>query len=367
MLHCLDTGYSQMLLLLHQNRTYRNLKPAVSLRDPDRVLLSALAGEALTDTALMNVGIGKPLPPLITPLNSNNPGDSSAGIALEGVDEVPTLVSPSLTSISPINDNYCVSPTPIQVDPVQLDLQSVQNMVFSKTQSVNNSKSVSSPGFSKTVNPVVPKTFKVGCVLSCCQSCSYCTFTRASTKERIKSRSVIEQNKACQRCMLCKSMSFCPSCSQCPQCCHQTECRGKVTKVLAYLASNGCKSSGGVCFERRLHPSLVVKLSLAFYNRLFLVLKPNRKWRPILDLSQLNLYLSTNTFKMETLETIRLSLQTGEWMTSLDFSDAYFHIPINQRSQKYLRFSYTIRPSNSQLFPLVCPQLPSSLQRWSRK
>ena len=83
---------------------------------------------------------------------------------------------------------------------------------------------------------------------------------------------------------------------------------------------------------------VIVKSSLAFYNRLFLVPKPNRKWRPILDLSQLNLYLSTNTFKMETPETIRLSLQTGDWLTSLDFSDAYFHIPINQRSRKYLRF-----------------------------
>ena len=83
---------------------------------------------------------------------------------------------------------------------------------------------------------------------------------------------------------------------------------------------------------------VVIKSSLAFYNRLFLVPKPNRKWRPILDLSQLNLYLSTNTFKMETPETIRVSLQIGEWVTSMDFSDAYFHIPINQRSRKYLRF-----------------------------
>ena len=41
---------------------------------------------------------------------------------------------------------------------------------------------------------------------------------------------------------------------------------------------------------------------------------------------------------METPETIRLSLQTGEWVTSLDFSDAYFHIPINQRSRNYQVF-----------------------------
>ena len=92
----------------------------------------------------------------------------------------------------------------------------------------------------------------------------------------------------------------------------------------------------------------MVKSSLAFYNRLFLVPKPNRKWRPILDLSQLNLYLRTSTFKMETPETIRLSLQKGEWVTLLDFSDAYFHIPINQRSRKYLRFSL-----NSQTFQLT--------------
>ena len=71
----------------------------------------------------------------------------------------------------------------------------------------------------------------------------------------------------------------------------------------------------------------MVKSSLAFYNRLFLVPKPNGKWRPILDLSRLNLFLSTGTFKMETPETIRLSLKTGEWVTSLDFSDTYFHSP----------------------------------------
>ena len=42
--------------------------------------------------------------------------------------------------------------------------------------------------------------------------------------------------------------------------------------------------------------------------------------------------------KWKTPETIQLSLQQGEWVTSLDFSDAYFHIPIAQRSRKYLRF-----------------------------
>ena len=78
--------------------------------------------------------------------------------------------------------------------------------------------------------------------------------------------------------------------------------------------------------------------SLGFFNRLFLVPKPNNKWRPILDLSKLNLFLKTEKFEMETPETIRTSLQQGEWVTSIDFKDAYFHIPVQEQSKKYLRF-----------------------------
>ena len=53
--------------------------------------------------------------------------------------------------------------------------------------------------------------------------------------------------------------------------------------------------------------------SLGFFNRLFLVPKPN-KLRPILDLSKLNIFLKMEKFKMETPETIT-SLQQGEWVT----------------------------------------------------
>ena len=80
------------------------------------------------------------------------------------------------------------------------------------------------------------------------------------------------------------------------------------------------------------------KTSLSFFNRLFLVPKPDNKWRPILDLSNLNQFLKVEKFKMETPETIRTSLQQGEWVTSIDFRDAYFHIPIQEQSRKYLRF-----------------------------
>ena len=78
--------------------------------------------------------------------------------------------------------------------------------------------------------------------------------------------------------------------------------------------------------------------SLGFYNWLFLVLKPNNQWRPVLDLSTLNTFLNTESFKLETPETIRTSLQSGEWVTSIDFKDAYFHIPIHSQYRKYMRF-----------------------------
>ena len=78
--------------------------------------------------------------------------------------------------------------------------------------------------------------------------------------------------------------------------------------------------------------------SLGFYSRLFLVPKPGNRWRPVIDLSHLNQFLDIRTFRMETPESIRASLRVGEWVTSIDLQDAYFHIPIHPRYHKYLRF-----------------------------
>ena len=41
---------------------------------------------------------------------------------------------------------------------------------------------------------------------------------------------------------------------------------------------------------------------------------------------------------MGTPEGIRTSFQTGKWVMFIDFKDAYFHIPINPQSRKYLCF-----------------------------
>ena len=44
--------------------------------------------------------------------------------------------------------------------------------------------------------------------------------------------------------------------------------------------------------------------------------------------------------QMETPESIRTSLIPGEWVSSIDLSDVYLHIPIHPNSRKYLRFCH---------------------------
>ena len=172
------------------------------------------------------------------------------------------------------------------------------------------------------------------------------------------------------------------TCKKCQKCCLKSAYRGETSKLLANLAGSGCRSKSGSNPERGLHPPVSNPTKLGkisnshkllcqspqeplpaggitsayrqkhsracrqpeiawVFNRLFLFPKPN-KWRPILDLSKLNLFLKVEKFKMETPETIRTSLQQGEWVTSIDFRNAltsiyqYRNSPGNICSRKYL-------------------------------
>ena len=69
-------------------------------------------------------------------------------------------------------------------------------------------------------------------------------------------------------------------------------------------------------------------LSPGFYSRLFLVRKATGEWRPIIDLSSLNVFVHCPSFTMETPRSILRALHQGQWLTSLDLKDAYFHIGI---------------------------------------
>ena len=81
-------------------------------------------------------------------------------------------------------------------------------------------------------------------------------------------------------------------------------------------------------------------LSPGFYSRLFLVRKATGEWRPIIDLSSLNVFVHCPSFTMETPRSILRALHQGQWLTSLDLKDAYFHIGIHPADRRYLRFCH---------------------------
>ena len=78
-------------------------------------------------------------------------------------------------------------------------------------------------------------------------------------------------------------------------------------------------------------------LSPGFYSRLFVVMKVSGAWRPVIDLSILNLRIQQTSFKMETLQSVLLSVHPGDWMVSLDLKDAYLQVPMHPESRKFLR------------------------------
>ena len=142
----------------------------------------------------------------------------------------------------------------------------------------------------------------------CCTSCTDCR--RAFAKERCKSRCKmlpLEESKICERCFLCCLIVF-----------YQSSQEPLPVGGIASAYGQESKISG-------------------FFQLTFLSSKA-KQWRPIQNLSNLNQFLKAEKFKTEILETIRTSLQQVEWVTSIDFKDTYYHIPIQEQSRKYLRF-----------------------------
>jgi len=84
-------------------------------------------------------------------------------------------------------------------------------------------------------------------------------------------------------------------------------------------------------------------VSPGFYGRLFCVPKASGGFRPVLDLSPLNVYLRKIHFRMETVSSVRSAIRQGDWATLIDLKDAYFHVLIHRRFRKWLRFIWKDR------------------------
>ena len=103
--------------------------------------------------------------------------------------------------------------------------------------------------------------------------------------------------------------------------------------------------------------------SPGFYNRLFLVWKTSGSWRPVIDLSTLNLFVDVSHFRMETIQSVLLSVRQGDWMASIDLKEAYLQVPVHLESRPFLRFV-----ANGQVyqFTALCFGLSTAPQVFSR-
>ena len=81
----------------------------------------------------------------------------------------------------------------------------------------------------------------------------------------------------------------------------------------------------------------------SFVSNIFTRPKPDGKVRVIIDLSELNKFISTNHFKMDHLETATQMLFRGAWLASIDLSDAYYTLPIHPDFQRYICFQWAGR------------------------
>ena len=78
--------------------------------------------------------------------------------------------------------------------------------------------------------------------------------------------------------------------------------------------------------------------SLSFYSRLFVVWKTSGSWRPVIDLSTLNLFVDVAHFRMVTIQSVLLSVRQGDWMASINLKEAYLQVPVHPDSRRFLRF-----------------------------
>ena len=83
--------------------------------------------------------------------------------------------------------------------------------------------------------------------------------------------------------------------------------------------------------------------SPGFYSRLFLVKKASGSWRPIIDLSTLNGFITSSRFHMETPRSVLNSIRPGDWMISLDLQDAYLQVPVHHDSLRGRREDFPIQ------------------------
>ena len=77
-----------------------------------------------------------------------------------------------------------------------------------------------------------------------------------------------------------------------------------------------------------------------FLSNLFLVNKKDGGHQPVINLKFLNSFIPYQHFKMEGMHLIKDLLQEHDFLIKIDLKDAYFGIPLDKSSRKYIRFQW---------------------------
>jgi hypothetical protein len=97
-----------------------------------------------------------------------------------------------------------------------------------------------------------------------------------------------------------------------------------------------------------------------FTSPLFVIPKKTGDLRPVLNLRALNRFLPTRHFKMETIQHVCHLINRNDYLTSIDLSDAFLHVPIHPESRRFLQFQWKGRVYQFKVLPFGLSLAP----RW---
>ena len=85
---------------------------------------------------------------------------------------------------------------------------------------------------------------------------------------------------------------------------------------------------------------IISEKDVKFVSTIFLRPKRDGNYRLILNLRELNQYVVTRHFKMETLKSVLTLVTPNCYFGTLDIKDAYYSIPVSRDSQGWLVFHW---------------------------
>ena len=78
----------------------------------------------------------------------------------------------------------------------------------------------------------------------------------------------------------------------------------------------------------------------------------------ILILKKINVFISVQHFRMETLNVILPNLRPQDWAVSLDLKDAYLHVPVHPQSRRLLGFKFLDKTNVYKVLPFGLKDSP---------